>query len=103
MKLPAFAAECRCRLSIDIFCPRGAQQQTRRTPLLLSLKGIIITKYSKPCSPAFSMKLPAFAAECRCLLSIDIFCRRGAQQQTYQLLLSIDGTYRRTDRRSTRG
>jgi len=36
--LPAFAAE-RCAagrwlppLSIDMFCPRGARQQTRRTP-----------------------------------------------------------------------
>jgi len=25
---------------IDIFCPHGAQQQTRRTPLLLSIDGI---------------------------------------------------------------
>jgi len=47
MTLPAFAAECRAAdpgcsaaaagrpaLSIDIFCTNGAQQQTRRTPLL---------------------------------------------------------------------
>jgi len=34
--LPAFAAECRRpQLSIDISCPQGAQQQTRRLPLLL--------------------------------------------------------------------
>jgi len=26
-------------LSIDISCPHGAQQQTRRTPLLLSIDG----------------------------------------------------------------
>jgi len=48
--LPAFAAERRAAapllprarrppLSIDISCPRGAQQQTRRTPLLLSIDG----------------------------------------------------------------
>jgi len=46
--LPAFAAERRCllhgapaagtRLSIDISCLQGAQQQTRRTPLLLSIE-----------------------------------------------------------------
>jgi len=37
MTLPAFAAE---RLpSIDILCPWGAKQQTRRTPLLLSIGG----------------------------------------------------------------
>jgi len=38
--LPAFAAKRR-RLSIDIsrLFPRGAQQQTRRTPLLLSIVG----------------------------------------------------------------
>jgi len=35
MTLPAFAAERSRLLSIDISCPRGAQQQTRRTPLLL--------------------------------------------------------------------
>jgi len=47
MTLPAFAAKCRAAdpgcsdaaagrpaLSIDIFCMNGAQQQTRRTPLL---------------------------------------------------------------------
>jgi len=34
--LPVFAAERRRLLSIDILCPRGAQQQTSRTPLLLS-------------------------------------------------------------------
>jgi len=39
MTLPAFAAERRRLLSIDISCPRGAQQQTRRTPLLLSNDG----------------------------------------------------------------
>jgi len=53
--LPAFAAERRaaaplllsagvcCRSvvqqSIDISCPRGAQQQTRHTPLLLLISG----------------------------------------------------------------
>ena len=36
MTLPAFAAERQRLLWIDIFCP-GAQQQTRRTPLLLSI------------------------------------------------------------------
>jgi len=37
------------------------------------------------------------------LLSIDISCRRGAQQQTRRmlLLLSIDGIDRQTDRRRT--
>jgi len=39
MTLPAFAAERRRLLSIDISCPQGAQQQTRRTPLLLSIGG----------------------------------------------------------------
>jgi len=40
MTLPAFAAERRRRQpSIDISCPQGAQQQTRRTPLLLSIDG----------------------------------------------------------------
>ena len=34
MTLPAFAAERRCLLSIDISCP----QQTRRMPLLLSIE-----------------------------------------------------------------
>jgi len=36
-------------------------------------------------------------------LSIDISCPHGAQQQTRRkpMLLSIDGTDRRTDRRST--
>jgi len=29
----------RSQLSIDISCPRGAQQQTRRPPLLLSIDG----------------------------------------------------------------
>ena len=33
MTLPTFAAERRSMLSIDIFCLRGAQQQSRRTPL----------------------------------------------------------------------
>jgi len=56
--LPAFAAERRAaaplllsagacctapaarpQLSIDIFCPQCVQQQTRRTPLLLSVNG----------------------------------------------------------------
>jgi len=38
--LPAFAAERRRRQpSIDISCPQGAQQQTRSTPLLLSIDG----------------------------------------------------------------
>jgi len=39
MTLPTFAAEHRRLLVIDISCPRGAQQQTRRTPLLLSIDG----------------------------------------------------------------
>jgi len=39
MTLPAFAAERRRLLSMDISCPRGAQQQTGRTPLLLSIDG----------------------------------------------------------------
>jgi len=34
--LPAFAAERRRLLSIDISCPWRAQQQTRRTPLPIS-------------------------------------------------------------------
>jgi len=54
--------------------------------------------------------LPAFAAERRCArstapaprlqLSIGIFCWHGAEQQTrlLSLLLSIDGTDRRTGR-----
>jgi len=48
------------------------------------------------------MTLPAFEAERRRLLSIDISCLRGAQQQTRHtpLLLSIDGTDRQTDGRS---
>jgi len=29
----------RRQLSVDISCPQGAQQQTRRTPLLLSIDG----------------------------------------------------------------
>jgi len=37
--LPAFAAERRRLLSVDICCQRGAQQQIRRTPLLLSIDG----------------------------------------------------------------
>jgi len=35
--LLAFAAERRRLLSIDMSYPQGAQQQTRRTPLLLSI------------------------------------------------------------------
>jgi len=37
--LPASAAERRRLLSVDITCPRDAPQQTRRTPLLLSIDG----------------------------------------------------------------
>ena len=37
--LLAFAAERRCLLSIDIPCLRGAQQQTRRTPLEIQGEG----------------------------------------------------------------
>jgi len=37
--LPAFAAERRRLLPIHISYPHGAQQQTRRTPLLLSIDG----------------------------------------------------------------
>ena len=37
--LPAFSAQRRRLLSTDISCPRGAQQQTCRTPLLLSIDG----------------------------------------------------------------
>jgi len=37
--LSAFAAERRRLLSVDICCQRGAQQQIRRTPLLLSIDG----------------------------------------------------------------
>jgi len=33
------ARRCRPALSIDIFCAYGAQQQTRRTPLLRSTDG----------------------------------------------------------------
>jgi len=66
-------------------------------------KVITITSQRSASFVGFQHEAAAFAAECRCRLSIDIFCPRGAQQQTYQLLLSIDGTYRRTDRRSTRG
>jgi len=49
------------------------------------------------------MTLPAVAAKRRRLLSIDISCPRGAQQQTRRtlLLLAIDGTDRRADGRST--
>ena len=49
MTLPAFTAErrracsttlaARPQLSIDICCPQGAQQQTRRPPLLLLIDG----------------------------------------------------------------
>jgi len=39
MTLPARDAERRCLLSIDIYCPPGAQLQIRRMPLLLSLDG----------------------------------------------------------------
>jgi len=31
------AGACCTALSIDVFSPQGAQQQTRRTPLLLSI------------------------------------------------------------------
>jgi len=51
---------------------------------------------------AVNRTLPAFAAERRHLLSIDISCLYGAQQQTLRtpLLLLIDGTDRRTDGRA---
>ena len=40
MTLSAFAAERRAAaLLIDISCPHGARQQTRRTPLLLLIDG----------------------------------------------------------------
>jgi len=39
MTLTAFAVQRRRLLSSDISCLRGAQQQTRRTPLLLSIEG----------------------------------------------------------------
>jgi len=45
MTLPAFAAAAPCctapaeQQSISIFCPHGAQQQTRRTSVLLSIDG----------------------------------------------------------------
>jgi len=52
---------------------------------------------------AVTVTLLAFAAERRRLLSIDMSYPQGAQQQTRRtpLLLSIDGTDRRTDGRST--
>jgi len=64
-----------------------------------------------PRSSALNMTLPAFAAERRRLqlmppvrpqLSIDVSCPPDAQQQTHQppLLLSIDGTDRRTNERT---
>ena len=37
--LAAFAAKRRRLPSVDICCPRGAQQQTRHTPLLLPIDG----------------------------------------------------------------
>ena len=39
MTLPAVAAKRRRLLSIHISCPQGAQQQTRRTLLLLAIDG----------------------------------------------------------------
>jgi len=39
MIVPVFAAERRHLLSIDISCPHGAQQQTRRQPLLPWIDG----------------------------------------------------------------
>jgi len=43
--LTAYAAERRHarrpQLSIDIFCPQGAQQQTRLPPLPLSIDGTV--------------------------------------------------------------
>ena len=48
---------------------------------------------------AVNTTLPTSAAERRCLLSINICCTRGTEQQTCStpLLLSINGTGRRTD------
>jgi len=56
----------------------------------------------RPRSSAVNTTLPAFAAERRRLLSIDISWQRGAQQQTRRtpLLLSIDGTDGQTDGRT---
>ena len=50
-------------------------------------------------SSAFNTALRAFAAERRRLLSTDISCCRGTQQQTPRrpLLWWVDGTDRRTD------
>jgi len=88
--LPAFAAERRRLLLIDISCRRGAQQQTH-CMLLLLLLSIDISCRRGAQQQTRRMLL---------LLSIDISCRRGAQQQTRRmlLLLSIDGIDRQTDR-----
>jgi len=86
--LPAFAAERRRLLLIDISCRRGAQQQTHC--MLLLLLSIDIS-----CRRGAQQQTRRML-----LLSIDISCRRGAQQQTRRmlLLLSIDGIDRQTDR-----
>ena len=51
MTLPAFVAGRRRLLSVEISCPRGAQQQTRRLPSLLSVgrtDGPTLERYIDP-------------------------------------------------------
>jgi len=61
MTLPAFAAKLWRLLhagTIDISCPPGAQQQTRRTPLLLSIVGTDrqtdARPFRRPCSSYYA-------------------------------------------------
>ena len=59
--------------------------------------------YLEPRPSALNITLPAIATKRGCLqLSIDISFPLGALQQTRRtpLLLSIDGTYRQTDRQT---
>jgi len=49
LSAPAAGTRRRCpQLSIDISCPQGAQQQTRRPPLLLSIDGTDRRTYTRP-------------------------------------------------------
>ena len=71
------------------------------TPLL-RLSGQSLRRTDRHAMHNTDITLPAFAAERRRLLSIDIYCRLDAQQQTRRmpLLLSINGTDRQTGGRT---
>jgi len=107
------------QLSIDISCPQGAQQQTHRTPLLLSIDGTDrrtdgrtdTGPFHTHCSTYYARSVNNAAAECICvclfiyllkLLKYHSGARRGlaAQPMTFRgrLYIAAIDTDRWTDR-----